>query len=78
MLDAKKNGLGISIGHIGNIVELLERMVERNVKIDLLSDQTSLHNPWQGGYYPVTLSFEESKSMMSQNPKQFDLKYKRL
>ena len=73
MLDAKKNGLGISIGHIGNIVELLERMVERNVKIDLLSDQTSLHNPWQGGYYPVTLSFEESKSMMSQNPKQFRL-----
>ena len=73
MLDAKKNGLGISIGHIGNIVELLERMVERNVKIDLLSDQTSLHNPWQGGYYPVTLSFEESKSMMSQDPKQFRL-----
>ena len=48
-------------------------MVERGVRIDLLSDQTSLHNPWQGGYYPVTLSFEESKRMMSENPEQFRL-----
>lgn len=73
MLDAKAKGEAVSIGHIGNIVELLERMVERGVKIDLLSDQTSLHNPWQGGYYPVTLSFEESKRMMSKNPEQFRL-----
>ena len=73
MLKAKTEGKAISIGHIGNIVELLERMVERGVSIDLLSDQTSLHNPWQGGYYPVTLSFEESNNMMSQNPKQFRL-----
>ena len=71
MNEAKENGEAISIGHIGNIVELLERMVERGVKVDLLSDQTSLHNPWQGGYYPVTLSFEEGKKMMSANPEQF-------
>ena len=71
MLAAKSEGRATSIGHIGNIVELLERMVERDVKIDLLSDQTSLHNPWQGGYYPVTLSFEEGKEMMSSNPKKF-------
>ena len=71
MLEAKSEGRATSIGHIGNIVELLERMVERNVKIDLLSDQTSLHNPWQGGYYPVTLSFEEGKEMMSSNPEKF-------
>ena len=73
MLNAKKEGLAVSIGHVGNIVELLERMVERNVKVDLLSDQTSLHNPWQGGYYPVTLTFEESKKMMAKNPEQFRL-----
>ncbi len=71
MLAAKSEGRATSIGHIGNIVELLERMVERDVKIDLLSDQTSLHNPWQGGYYPVTLSFEEGKEMMSSNPGRF-------
>ena len=71
MVEAKNSGTAKSIGHIGNVVELLERMVERNISIDLLSDQTSLHNPWQGGYYPVTLSFEEGKVMMSENPSQF-------
>jgi len=73
MLEAKANGEAKSIGHIGNVVELLERMVERDVKIDLLSDQTSLHNPWQGGYYPVNLTFEESKTMMSSDPENFRL-----
>ena len=71
MLEAQENKDAISIGHIGNVVELLERMVERNVKIDLLSDQTSLHNPWQGGYYPVTMSFDEGKAMLANDPKQF-------
>ena len=71
MIAARDSGEAISIGHVGNVVELLERMVERGVKVDLLSDQTSLHNPWQGGYYPVTLSFEEGKRMMSENPEQF-------
>ena len=73
MIAAKKNGEAISIGHVGNIVELLERLVTREISIDLLSDQTSLHNPWQGGYYPVTLSFEDGKKMMSSNPPQFKL-----
>ncbi len=71
MIEAKSSGKATSIGHIGNIVELLERMVERDVNIDLLSDQTSLHNPWQGGYYPVDLTFEESKVMMSSDPHKF-------
>ena len=71
MVEAKDSGTAKSIGHIGNVVELLERMVERNISIDLLSDQTSLHNPWQGGYYPVTISFDEGKIMMSENPSQF-------
>ena len=71
MLVAKNKGEAISIGHVGNIVDLLERMVERGVVPDLLSDQTSLHNPWQGGYYPVSLSFEEAKDMMSKDPIQF-------
>lgn len=73
MLEAKNNDIAKSIGHIGNVVELLERMVERDISIDLLSDQTSLHNPWQGGYYPVTMSFDEGKKMMSENPSQFKL-----
>lgn len=76
MIDAKEKGVAISIGHIGNIVDLLERLVTRGVKIDLLSDQTSLHNPWQGGYYPVTLSFEDAKNMMSSNPSQFKIEVK--
>ena len=71
MMAAKTEGKAISIGHIGNIVELLERMVERGISIDLLSDQTSLHNPWQGGYYPVTLDFEESNDMIASNPDKF-------
>ena len=73
MLEAKNKGEAISIGHIGNIVDLLERMVDRGVVPDLLSDQTSLHNPWQGGYYPVSLSFEEGKDMMSKDPGQFKI-----
>tara|TARA_B110000444_G_scaffold190471_2_gene180095 strand:- start:3934 stop:5964 length:2031 start_codon:yes stop_codon:yes gene_type:complete len=73
MVHAKNYGIAKSIGHIGNIVHLLERMVERNIEVDLLSDQTSLHNPWQGGYYPATLSFNEGKKMMSENPSQFKI-----
>ena len=73
MIEAKEQGTALSIGHIGNIVELLERMVERSVNVDLLSDQTSLHNPWQGGYFPVTLSFDEAKEMISINPNQFKM-----
>ena len=60
-----------SIAYIGNIVNLWERMVERNIHVDLGSDQTSLHNPWAGGYYPLGLSYEESNEMMAHNPQEF-------
>ncbi len=60
-----------SIAYLGNIVRLWERIEERNVHIHLGSDQTSLHNPWAGGYYPVGLSYEESIKMMAENPEEF-------
>mgnify|MGYP001384175837 CR=1 FL=1 len=60
-----------SIAFLGNIVELWERMVERNIYVDMGSDQTSLHNPWAGGYYPVGVSFEESNKMMAEDPEKF-------
>lgn len=60
-----------SIAYLGNIVDLWERVVERDVFIHLGSDQTSLHNPWAGGYYPVGLSYEESNKMMAENPGEF-------
>jgi len=60
-----------SIAYLGNIVTLWERLEERSVAVDLGSDQTSLHNPWAGGYYPVGLSFEEANEMMSSNPGEF-------
>ncbi len=63
-----------SIAYIGNIVDLWERLVERGIKVDLGSDQTSLHNPWAGGYYPVGLSLEQSNEMMAENPEEFKQK----
>ena len=66
--DAKET---VSIAYQGNIVDLWERLASDGIKVDLGSDQTSLHNPWAGGYYPVGLTFEESKTMMSENPEQF-------
>ena len=65
MIAAREKCEAISIGYIGNIVDLWERLVERNVHVDLGSDQTSLHNPWQGGYFPVGISFEDGKKLMS-------------
>ena len=73
MVDAANQGEAISIGHIGNIVELWERIVARKVKVDLGSDQTSLHNPYQGGYFPADYTYEESTKMMSEQPKKFEL-----
>lgn len=61
----------ISIAYLGNIVEVWEKFDEANIKIDLGSDQTSLHNPWAGGYYPVGLSFEESNDLMANQPELF-------
>ena len=71
MLAASKHKIGTSIGYVGNIVDLWERIVERDVFIHLGSDQTSLHNPYQGGYFPAGLSFEESQEMMHEDPEEF-------
>ena len=71
MLLSAKQKVGTSIGYIGNIVELWERLVERDVMVHLGSDQTSLHNPYQGGYYPANLTFEESQELMHTNPNKF-------
>lgn len=60
-----------SFGYIGNIVDVWERFYIEGIKIDLGSDQTSLHNPFNGGYYPVDLTFEQSNKMMSTNPEKF-------
>ena len=71
MLESATNKVGTSIGFIGNIVELWERLVERDVMVHLGSDQTSLHNPYQGGYYPANLSFDDSQELMHTNPIEF-------
>ena len=61
----------ISIAYQGNIVDVWERFADENIYIDMGSDQTSLHNPWSGGYYPAGLSFEESNLLMSEDPEKF-------
>ena len=61
----------VSIAYLGNVVDVWEKFDQENLHIDLGSDQTSLHNPWAGGYYPVGLSFEASNEMMANNPEQF-------
>ena len=68
---AKLNKEIVSLAYLGNIVDVWEKFDTENIYIDLGSDQTSLHNPWAGGYYPVGLSFEESNKMMAENPTQF-------
>ena len=76
MREAKKNKENTSIGYLGNIVELWEELAklaeEKNeIIVDLGSDQTSCHNPFNGGYYPVQLTFEESNKMMVEDPEKF-------
>ena len=61
----------VSMAYVGNVVDLWERLAAEDVHVDLGSDQTSLHNPWAGGYYPVGLSLEESKRMMAEEPALF-------
>ncbi len=68
---AQVNKEVVSLAFVGNVVDLWERLADENVHVDLGSDQTSLHNPWAGGYYPVGQSFEESKTMMAENPELF-------
>ena len=70
-IQARENKEAVSIAYDGNIVDLWERLVDRNIDVELGSDQTSLHNPWAGGYYPVGVSFKEANEMMSNNPDQF-------
>ena len=61
----------VSMAYVGNIVDLWERLADEGIHVDLGSDQTSLHNPWAGGYYPVGLTLEESKVMMAEEPEKF-------
>ncbi|MHC1705477.1 MAG: urocanate hydratase [Tenuifilaceae bacterium] len=68
---AVANKEGVSLAYLGNIVDLWERFVKEDIHIDLGSDQTSLHNPFAGGYYPTGQSFEESNKMMAENPSLF-------
>jgi urocanate hydratase len=68
---ALENNEVVSIAYLGNVVDVWERFDQENLYIDLGSDQTSLHNPWAGGYYPTGFSFEESNEMMANNPTKF-------
>ena len=61
----------VSLAYVGNVVDLWERLADEDIHVDLGSDQTSLHNPWAGGYYPVGYSLEESKRMMADEPERF-------
>jgi urocanate hydratase len=71
---AKENEETVSLAYLGNIVNVWEKFDEANIQIDLGSDQTSLHNPWAGGYYPVDISFEDANVMMAENPELFKKK----
>ena len=61
----------VSLAYVGNVVDLWERLADERIRVDLGSDQTSLHNPWAGGYYPVGYSLEESQRMMAAEPDRF-------
>ena len=61
----------VSLAYVGNVVDLWERLADEEIRVDLGSDQTSLHNPWAGGYYPVGYTLEESKRMMAEDPAAF-------
>ena len=61
----------VSLAYVGNVVDLWERLADEDIRVDLGSDQTSLHNPWAGGYYPAGFSLEESKRMMATDPERF-------
>ncbi|MEK9738892.1 MAG: urocanate hydratase, partial [Euryarchaeota archaeon] len=74
---AVENKEAISIGYLGNIVDLLEYLVKQNITPDLASDQTSLHNPWLGGYMPVGITFEDGREMIINDPDGFKNEVKR-
>ena len=68
---ARKNKEAVSIAYQGNVVDLWEKLDQENISVEIGSDQTSLHNPWAGGYYPVGLSYAESNEMMAKDPGKF-------
>lgn len=72
--EAVDSGRTVSMAYVGNVVDLWERLADEGVQVDLGSDQTSLHNPWAGGYYPVGLTLDESKQMMADQPEEFKLR----
>jgi len=79
MQEARKNKEAVSLAYQGNVVDLWEKLAEENISVDLGSDQTSLHNPFAGGYYPAGLTLEESNQLMAENPELFQEKvYKSL
>ena len=69
--EAVDNKEVVSFAYVGNVVDLWERLADEEMSVDLGSDQTSLHNPWAGGYYPVGYSYEESNRMMAEEPERF-------
>jgi urocanate hydratase len=71
---AKESKEVVSIAYVGNVVDIWEKFAEENIYVDLGSDQTSLHNPWAGGYYPAGLSFEEANELMANQPEAFKIK----
>ena len=71
---AVKNKEAVSLAYLGNVVDLWEKLAVEDINIELGSDQTSLHNPFSGGYYPVGLTFEESNKMMAEDPDLFKCK----
>lgn len=74
VVKAKNDREVISIAYLGNVVDVWERFDAEDLYVELGSDQTSLHNPWAGGYYPVGLSFEEANLLMAEKPEEFKLK----
>jgi urocanate hydratase len=71
---AKESKDVVSIAYVGNVVDIWEKFAKENIYVDLGSDQTSLHNPWAGGYYPAGLSFEEANELMANQPEVFKIK----
>src|SRR5699024_6543011 len=68
---AQQNKEVVSIAYQGNIVEVWEAFLQQNIEVAIGSDQTSLHNPWAGGYYPTGYSYEEANALMAEDPKKF-------
>ena len=75
--NAKKNNEIVSIAYAGNVIHVWEAFYDANIFVEIGSDQTSLHNPWAGGYYPIGITIEEANKMISENPKEFKVLVKK-